>query len=163
MSLNTSEVAQYHPWMRGLKISDINSSFPLTLLERLTVQEIFFDKGAADSQASDTTSVAAFSPNRNMHLIGAKIIPHSTLTAHNTTYATVALKISTTTYASVTTKTAGSGGTGDWVANTPIALTVALTDLDKDAVVLFTIAKASTGVVVPVMRLQVTLAERAPF
>lgn len=85
------------------------------------------------------------------------LIPFAALTAHDTNYKTVALKRrvaagTATTIASVTTKI--TGGTGNWVALTPITLTLSSTAADLVVPTLgdlsLSLVFTSGGVIVPV-------------
>jgi hypothetical protein len=132
----------------------------MTLLQRLLVQEtsykysngqpiyVQFQKVAADGDVGDTTSDAMLDAQKNYRLTSACYIPHDALVAHDENYATVALKVGATTKASFTSKI--TGGSGHWVDNTPVDLTVADDQINADDVVLFDIAKTGTGVAVPV-------------
>lgn len=142
---------------RYLKKYSADDFTSLKLDQRLTVQDVHFYKQAADSLAADTTSDAFYVATRDLVLVEAQFIPHDVLTADDTNYATIAIKVSATALASVTTETTGSG---NFVDNTPVALTnasaVAISDGD---VLLFDIAKAGSGVAVPAGVLHVVLAE----
>ncbi|MFA6167023.1 MAG: hypothetical protein WC700_10420 [Gemmatimonadaceae bacterium] len=83
----------------------------------------------------------------------AKFLPTKALTAHDTTYATIAIGWDdgaaggVTAFQTLTTK--ATGGTGNWVAGTAIAL-ASLTPANTvaaGAYLTVTVAKASTGVV----------------
>lgn len=123
-------------------------------------------KPAADSMATDTTAYTAadqtYMPAAG-RILGAWIQPQSTLTAHDTNYATVNVVSadnaagSAVVMASQTTKI--TGGSGNWAAGVKEALTVTSTEadrhFDKGDVLSFSIAKASSGVAVPICSITV--------
>lgn len=124
-------------------------------------------KPAADAMAADTTAYTAADAVRMQRagrILGAWIYPQSTLTAHDTNYATVKVVKgdgaagAETIMASVATTTTGSG---NWAAGVPEALTVsstvANTRIAKGEVLGFSIAKASSGVVVPICSITVEI------
>ncbi len=129
-------------------------------------------KPAADSMAADTTAYTAadmFRAPRAGRVLGAYLIPLSTATASDTTYATISVVKadgaagSGTVMASQTTKTSASGGTGNLAAGVTKTLTVSATLADTrytaGALFGFTIAKASTGVVVPISNIVIDVEE----
>lgn len=125
-------------------------------------------KVAADAMAADTTAYTA-APQivmpRACKVLGMKIQPQSTLTAHATTNAVVNLVKgdgaagAAVVIASVTTDVAG----GNWVAGTTktgtLSATLANTRIPAGSVLSFNITKGSTGVVVPVCVISVDLEE----
>lgn len=131
-------------------------------LARQIVQII---KPAVDGMASTTTagtaSLQAWMP-RAGRVIAVKLLSTAALTANDTNYATVSLGKhdgaggAVTTMASADTTTAG---TGNWVAGTEINLTLSATLANtyfaKGDVLGFAIAKAGSGVAVPVSSLVV--------
>lgn len=117
-------------------------------------------KPAADAMATDTTAYTAADAVRMQRagrILGAWVYPQSTLTAHDSNYATVKVVKgdgaagAETIMASVATTTTGSG---NWAAGVHEALTVsstlANTRIAKGEVLGFSIAKAASGVVVPI-------------
>jgi len=60
-----------------------------------------------------------------LRIISGYFTPQAAVTANDTNYATITLANGVTTLHSFDTRTSGSGGTGDLVATTPIALTFA--------------------------------------
>jgi hypothetical protein len=124
-------------------------------------------KPAADAMAADTTAYTAADQEYMPYaarILGAWIQPQGTLTAHDTNYATVKVVKgdnaagSETIMASVATTTTGSG---NWAVGIKEALTVsstvANTRIAKGEVLAFSIAKASSGVVVPICSITVLL------
>jgi hypothetical protein len=124
-------------------------------------------KPAADSMASDTTAYTAADAVRMQRagrLLGAWIYPQSTLTAHDSNYATVKVVKgdgaagAETIMASVATTTTASG---NWAAGVPEALTVsstvANTRIAKGEVLGFSIAKTGSGVAVPICSVTVEI------
>ena len=124
-------------------------------------------KPAADAMAADTTAYTAADMvrmPRAARILGAWVLPQSTLTAHASNYATVKVVKADgaagaeTVMASVDTTVVGSG---NWAAGVPEALTVsstvANTRIAKGEVLGFSIAKAASGVVVPICSITVEL------
>jgi len=58
-------------------------------------------------------------------VVGAELHPDTNRTANDTNFATLALKVGSTTLGSFTTETTGSGGVGNLVALTPVAFDLA--------------------------------------
>lgn len=123
-------------------------------------------KPAADAMATDTTAYTAAEQiyvTRAFRVLGAWIQPLSTLTAHDTNYATVQVVKgdgaagAEAVAASVTTKI--TGGSGNWVAGATEAMTVSSTAANtrfaRGTVLSFSIAKASSGVAVPICEITV--------
>lgn len=130
-------------------------------------REFILVKPAADAMAADTTAyTAAFQirMTRAAKILGAYINPQSTLTAHASNFATIKVVKgdgaggAETIMASVTTEVTGSG---NWAAGVPEALTVSATAADtriaRGEVLGFSIAKAASGVVVPICSITVEL------
>lgn len=141
-------------WWTKHSDGDLNQK----LLARVTVQDLPHQKTAADALAATTTSIGILKENRDLKILEAWFIPHDVLTADNTDYATIAVKVGATTLASVTTAITDSG---DFVLNTPVPLALATSpNIDDNDVVLFTIAKAASGVIVPAGVLHLIVAER---
>ena len=100
-------------------------------------------------------------------VLGAYIQPQSTLTAHDTNYATVNVVTgdgaagAAVVAASVTTKI--TGGSGNWAAGATEALALTATQADQryaaGAVLSFNIAKAASGVAVPICTITVDVEE----
>lgn len=124
-------------------------------------------KPSADAMAADTTAYTAadmIRMPRAGRILGAYICPQSTLTAHASNFATVKVVKgdgaggAETIMASVTTEVTGSG---NWAAGAPEALTisstVANTRIAKGEVLGFSIAKAASGVVVPICSISIEI------
>lgn len=120
---------------------------------------VHFLKPIADAAAGSSYEWPMFhNPwSSTLTITNVTIIPFAALTAHDTNYKTVAVKRrvaagAATTVASVTTKI--TGGTGDWVALTPITLTLSSTAADLVLPTLgdltFALTHAASGVAVPV-------------
>lgn len=138
---------------------------PLTLGQRLTLQEKEWDI-AAESAADDALTTAQWKPEtREYKLVSARLISRGDVTASATVYGTVAIKVGSTVLASLTTNTTGNGGTGDWSANSVFDLTLSTTaanlEVDADDRVDIVVAKASTGTQLPAYRICTVWAERA--
>ena len=109
--------------------------------------------GITDTAGTDYTYGGIKVPF-NVTIVAVDICPHATLTANDTNYATLSLTKSdgaagsATAVATQTTKTAVSGGTGDWAADTYVALTVsaANADVDDGQMLLFEKVAAASGV-----------------
>jgi hypothetical protein len=128
------------------------------MVNALLETEYVYNKDAADGAASTATAdTYMLKAGVKMQLIDAAIISAGTLTAHADNYATITVEKADgaagaqTTMAEVTTEVTGSG---DWAAATlvPITLSTTLANLQVAAggVVNFKIAKAGTGVAVPI-------------
>jgi hypothetical protein len=95
-------------------------------------------------------------------ITGVTIEPGATLTASDTNYATItasrrdAAGANRVTVASMTTRTAGSGGTGSWALFGTVALgTLSNTSIAEGEKFTIEITKTGLGVAVPVMMLQI--------
>jgi len=125
-----------------------------------TVQHVKLVDGSAG--ATLNTNIGRVKKGR-ARIVSVEFVPDATLTAHDTNYATLTLNKGTAgsldAAATVTTKI--TGGTGDWVADTPEALTLSSTEANLLVAsgdnLNFDIAKASSGVAVPAGCLVVTL------
>lgn len=129
--------------------------------------EVQLTKPAADSMAADTTAYTAAlhrRMTRAARILGAYVMPQSTLTANDSNNATIKVVKgdgaggAETIMASAQTTTTG---TGNWAAGVPEALTVsstaANTRIARGEVLGFSIAKTGTGVVVPICSIVVEL------
>lgn len=110
---------------------------------------------AADGAANTTTAETVIGRAAGLMPAGHtfRITPQAGVTAHDTTYATITIKKRTaggsaTTVAEITTKI--TGGTGDWTAFSPVDVVTTEAIAAGDALTI-TIAKASTGVQLPIM------------
>jgi hypothetical protein len=119
-------------------------------LRKVTLKLPYMDAAAAN------VGVSTFGPLPfAFQCVTAKLIPRRALTADDSNYGTVTVGFndgaggSVTTLQAITTKKSGSGGTGDWVAGTAIALS----SIDRaDVVTAATylraaVTKTGTGVV----------------
>lgn len=84
------------------------------------------------STASDTYAIYKnLSTTDDLIVVSAQIIPTAALTASDVNYAVFTLSAGTagsfTTAALVNTKTTSGGGSGNWTADAPVALTVSTT------------------------------------
>lgn len=109
---------------------------------------------ATDAAANTNTAATYFGKSPcDAEVVEVDFIPDSTLTAHDSNYATLTVKKNgSTTVASITTKTSASGGSGNWTAGTEVPLTVVTTgasELAEDDTLELEIQKSGTGVVVP--------------
>lgn len=111
-------------------------------------------KTAADGAAGTATAETVACGTRNGgRLLAVRFIPAAALTADNTNYATITVSRRNaagggkTTVASVTTQITGSGS---WTAFVPVNVPVSNDALEPGGTLTYEIAKAGTGVVVPV-------------
>lgn len=123
----------------------------------------FLTKAADDSLAADTLAVFFFRAKEARTITAARYIPNSTLTAHDTNYATLTVSVedgaggAVGTAASKTTKI--TGGSGNWAAGVPVDLALgAAVTLAAGQVLKFAITKAAAGVVVKSGQLQIDMA-----
>lgn len=132
------------------------------------------DPAAADNTANGvcngTFAIQAMVP-RKARLVGARLIPQANATASNTTYANInvtkdnGLGGSQTTIFSANTKLTTASGTGNLVVGQMIncaSYIVQASDanvVDAGQLLQLQITKASTGVVVPVLNLQLDFEE----
>lgn len=127
-------------------------------------------KPAVDAMAADTTAYTAADQIRMRcagRILGVNVQPQGSLTANDTDYATISVQKADglggagTIMASKTTKI--TGGTGDFAAGRSEALalsaTVANTRFAVGSVLGFAIAKAGSGVAVPVCTISVDIEE----
>lgn len=119
--------------------------------------ELDVDSGAGDAREP---LVGHIGPN--FYLLEERIIPRGALAANDVNYATLTLRVdgSALTDTVITTETAGSGGTGNWVAETdfvvglnPRMLRTGNVDLTLQQ------TKAAGGVVVPATEVLVRILE----
>lgn len=99
-------------------------------------------------------------------LVKAYYLPGAALTADDTDYATITVSRYTaaggskTTIASLTTETTAGGGTDDWTAKVPVALTLsASTDIAAGALITYEVAKEGSGVALPAGSLVLVLSD----
>jgi hypothetical protein len=102
------------------------------------------------------TPIGMLGPGPYQIAIGSVMIhPQLALTANDSNYATITVSKRTAggapvTIASCTTKTLGGGGTGNWTAFAPVAMTVAANAfISPNDTITITIGKTGTGVTVP--------------
>lgn len=151
--------------IEGSNSGDYDGSVPKAAKQ--LIRRVFkLYKPAADAMATDTTAYTAadqtYMPSAG-RILGAWIQPQATLTAHDTNYATVNVVSAdnaagaAVVMASQTTKI--TGGSGNWAVGIKEALTVTSTVAErsfaKGAVLGFSIAKASSGVAVPICSITV--------
>jgi hypothetical protein len=119
-----------------------------------------------DSAASDTLAehVVHMALGKSIKVLAAKIESDAGLTSNDTTYATITIKQgdgaggARSSVCSVTTKTSGGGGTGNWTAFTVVDMgTITNATVPLSGIVTVTIAKASTGVQLPAFRLSLSV------
>ncbi|MBK8260227.1 MAG: hypothetical protein IPK80_02695 [Nannocystis sp.] len=120
---------------------------------------------AVDGTAGTTTAEVAVgvAPNKSK-LVKAYYLPGSALTANDTDYATITVSRYTaagdskTTIATVTTKI--TGGTGDWTAKVPVAITLSADNaVAAGALITYEVAKAGSGVALPAGSLVLVLSD----
>lgn len=114
----------------------------------LTVSRTIGVRRAADALAADESEIYLDVAPRTGTITEVSFVPDAALTADNTNFATVALMNGATPVASQTTEITGSG---NWVAGTPVPLTI---DTDEDTlaegeILSLAITKTLAGVAVP--------------
>jgi hypothetical protein len=132
------------------------------MVNALTDFHIEYVKSSADSMATDATSATMFWCNPydfDVVLVSGKAVSASTLTAHDTNYATITVQVddgANGTPVAALTWTTTTTGTGNWAADTAKANTATASatvcTVAPGACVHFAIAKASSGVAVPASR-----------
>jgi hypothetical protein len=160
-----SRITQAVGNLDGSNSGDYTDS-PKEAARQLIRRTFVLKKPAADSMAADTTAYTAADAicvYRPFRVLGAKIYPQGTVTAHDTNYATINLVKgdgaagAEVVAASQTTKI--TGGSGNWAAGVPEALTVSSTAANTrfaaGTVLGFSIAKAASGVAVPICTITV--------
>lgn len=123
-----------------------------------------FVKPIADAAAGTAYEWPFFSNlgSASLQVTAVRIVPFAALTAHDTNYKTVSLfrrlaAAAAVSVAAVTTKI--TGGTGDWVALTPIAVTLSATAANTIVApgedLSLSLVHAASGVAVPVLAITV--------
>lgn len=144
-----------------------NSDFSTTNTKQtLRTRYCQYAKTAADAMASTTTTISFFRAPVAVTITNVYIIPNNSLTADNTNYATVSIKKadgaggSKTSCASITTKITDSN---DWAADTTLTMTLDTTYANRQLaagnVMILDIAKAASGVAVPICEIVVEYTE----
>lgn len=117
-----------------------------------------WDKESADAAASTVTAEHCFfRAAAAIQIKAVRYVPDAALTSNDATFATITVSVRNAdgtnqqTVASVSTKTSGSGGSGNWTqwVAVALALTAANATLAAGQILTVSIAKASTGVIVP--------------
>jgi hypothetical protein len=144
--MNAIPLLPFPPYWHTYEIDDLGVS--LKLIERALMIPLYHLKDA-DALAADTLLEVFFSIPVDGYLIKPRIIPHAALTADNTDYAT--LRLDRTGIATVYQDTTQVTGTGDWVAGTPIDMTMiaANNKVEAGETIRLRILKAASGVIVP--------------
>lgn len=157
MALNDI-VGRLPPKLRRAEVVDIESGSSQSVAGRLTTHSVFFHKTAADGLAADVTDDLFYVTQGDMFLLKASILPHAALVSNDDNYATVSIWDGTNTYFTKNTTT----GQGSWVDNTEKALAAVPVDQTVgDGVSLrLRIQKTGSGVVVPILVIQMLVAER---
>lgn len=173
-ALGQFTLAIVDPWLRvaaktlGLQMSapslyklewgavDVSSA-KTAVINCIACSAVGWEKQAADGAAGNATSEMPMGRLEGSIPIGHVfyLVPGAALTANDTNYATITIYKRTagggsTAIAQITTKI--TGGSGNWTAFLPIALTTTIAAAEGDSIS-FDIAKAGTGVVVPVFAL----------
>lgn len=151
--------------------SSLAPGAPAEVAESYMFGHIYSLAKAVDANAGDATAATYIWHNPTpypMRLIGASIVSPSTLTASDTVYATINILTDDgaagTAVAAFTrtTKLSASGGTGNWAAKVMVNLaneTVASAQqvIPSGGSVYYSIAKASTGTIVPASVITITV------
>ena len=125
-----------------------------------------YQKDALDAAASTTTAATYFwrAPVAG-EVQAVHMVPGAAVTANDTNFGTVICnKGASTIIASKSTKTTAGGGSGDWVAGTPVPLALSATlanrELAAGDVLSFQITKDGSGVQIPASAMVVTFRPR---
>ena len=154
MALNDIS-GQLKPWMRRTVVDDVLAATNQSIASRLTTHSVLFQKTAADGAAGDATDDAFYNTVGESYILAARIIPHAALTADGTNYTNINLWDGTTQYTGNLATNVTS-----WTDNVPVDFTVTTSSVADDTTLRFRIQKVASGVVVPVLVLQVLIAER---
>lgn len=120
-----------------------------------TYESFDVSKAIADAGAADVLPEAAWNRARASLTIAAmRLVPNGALTANDTDYASIIVRKRTaagaaTVLATITTKTAGAGGTGNWSAFASISITPDVTTMAADESLTVEMTKSGAGVVAP--------------
>ncbi len=132
---------------------------------------VTYDKTAADGAASTATSNTKIWCNpytTPMKILRATLNPAGTLTASDTDYATVSLLTddgaagTPAAATTILTKLSASGGSGNWATSVSQVFgnqTAAALTVPAGGCIWFAIAKAGSGVTVPISKIQIVLAK----
>ncbi|MGK3961313.1 hypothetical protein WMF01_12100 [Sorangium sp. So ce1667] len=119
--------------------------------------EAKYTKTAGDSQGTDALTAFPISgpmPAEAL-ILAAWYVPISTLTANDTNYATLTVSTYSPsgtlqgTAVQSTTRTSGSGGTGNWTTRAPVSLGITSATVASGLHLEFAITKTGTGISVP--------------
>jgi len=116
---------------------------------------VLFQKTAADGSAADATDDAFYQTVGEGFILAARIHPHAAVTANGSNYANITIWDGTTTY----TSNLGTNAVS-WVDNTSLSFSVTTNAVADATTLRLRIQKVGTGVVIPVMVVQVIVAER---
>jgi len=130
------------------------------LVNALLDKTVVWVHDAIDAAAGDTINANIWrnTTGYDLELVSAQFIPDAALTAADATKLTLSVlkgasAAVSTSAASVNTATSGSGGSGDWVADTPVTLTISSTLADRvvsdNQIVAVDKAVTSTGTKLP--------------
>lgn len=160
--------------MAGLTTENLNYKIPrnlrdvysgvigpnLTLAQLLMMQTISAYR-VADAVAGTDYVFAFFRADFDGYIVGARIIPHAALTANDTNYSTLTIQtVEGTPDVKATLTTQITGGSGDWVLNTPEELTVGDTGFSDGDVLALASTKTASGVAVPAGIIQLDIVPR---
>lgn len=145
--------------LSGVLNADMADATDRARVNELVFRVSTYAKFSADGMASSATSeTPAIYPN--CALVGDGVL-HAVvfsplsggLTANDTNYANFVLRINGQVFATLTTKTLAGGGSGDWVQNVPVTLSVGslvpATTVTAGSVSTIQITKSGSGVIVP--------------
>ena len=142
-----------------------------TITDYLFATEFTYDKTAADGTAGTATSNTKVWCNPSTtpcKILRATLNPAGTLTASDADYATISLLTddgaagTPAAATTILTKTVASGGSGNWATSVSVAFgnqTASALVVPAGGCVWFAIAKAGSGVTVPISKVQVILAK----
>lgn len=136
-------------------------------LSASTPLQIEWDKAAADGAAGTATAEhVVYRATGPVIVKSVEYVPDAALTANDTNFATITLSrrnadgTNSVTVASVSTKTTGGGGSGNWSqwVSVALALTAANVAMVAGQILTIAITKPGAGVVVPAGQLLVDYA-----
>lgn len=137
---------------------DVGNTLAATALQSWPIAAL-----AAGTDLAETV-IGLQGSTAGMNIASVQVVPSASLTASDTLFRTITVAKRTaggspTTIATATTKTSGSGGTGNWTAFVPVVIPLSTgAFIAAGDVVTLTIAHASTGTAVPASQLEIFVA-----
>ncbi len=109
----------------------------------------------SQSAGGSAVNLPVMKTPRKLQLKYIKIAVGAAITANDTNYVTITLRDSSTTYATINTKTSAGGGSGDIAANTFTAVTISTAEVDEDTNLYITLTQSGAGVDVTNLVMQI--------